>query len=71
MAELMGRPEQAISEIVNAKKRVTPQTAIQLGHVFGTSALFWANIEVSYRVAMAIREETIGREVDQLDEAQA
>jgi len=40
LAHIMDRPEQTISQIVNAKKRVTPETALQLhnvlSHVIGS-----------------------------------
>jgi len=57
LAKLMGRPEQAVSEIVNAKKRITPETAVQLGEAFGTSALFWANLETRYRMDLLAEYE--------------
>jgi len=53
LAHIMGRPEQTISEIVNAKKRITPDTALQLAAVFGTSAEIWLNMEASYQLYQA------------------
>jgi HTH-type transcriptional regulator/antitoxin HigA len=53
LAEVLGRPLQAINEIVNKSKQVTPETAIQLAHAFGTSPEFWANLEALYRVRLA------------------
>jgi HTH-type transcriptional regulator/antitoxin HigA len=50
LAEIMGRPEQAISEIINGKKQITPETAIELGQAFGTSAEFWINLETGYQL---------------------
>jgi HTH-type transcriptional regulator/antitoxin HigA len=55
LAEVLGRPLQAINEIVNKSKQVTPETAVQLGQAFGTSAEFWANLEALYRVRLAQR----------------
>lgn len=52
LARLMDRPEQAISEIVNAKKRITPETALGLEQVLGVSALFWLNMETAYRLGL-------------------
>jgi HTH-type transcriptional regulator / antitoxin HigA len=53
LAEVLGRPLQAINEIVNKSKQVTPETAVQLGEAFGNSAEFWANLEALYRVRLA------------------
>ena len=55
LAEIMGRPESKISSIVRGTKRITPETAIALGEVFGTSAEVW--IESSYRLRQAQRAE--------------
>ena len=51
LAEVLGRPLQAVNEILNASKQITPDTAVQLGQAFGTTAEFWANLEALYRVA--------------------
>lgn len=55
MAEVLGRPLQAVNEILNASKQITPDTAVQLGQAFGTTAEFWANLEALYRVRLARR----------------
>lgn len=56
LAAIMGRPVQTVNEIVNGKKRITPQTAQELARAFGTSAEFWMNLEASYRLALAKSE---------------
>lgn len=53
LAEVLGRPLQAVNEIVNASKHITPETAVQLSQAFGTSPEFWANLEAHYRVRIA------------------
>jgi len=50
LAHIMDRPEQTISQIVNAKKRVTPETALQLAAAFGTSAELWMKLEANYEL---------------------
>jgi HTH-type transcriptional regulator/antitoxin HigA len=59
LAEVLGRPLQAINEIVNKSKQVTPETAVQLGQAFGTSAEFWANLEALYRVRLAKKSAAV------------
>ncbi len=53
LAAAMGRPEQAISEIIRGKKGITPETALQLSNVFGASAEFWMNLQTTYALTMA------------------
>ncbi|HKM53589.1 MAG TPA: HigA family addiction module antitoxin [Isosphaeraceae bacterium] len=53
LAEIIGRPVQAISAIVNGRRGVTPETAVALGAAFGTSPDFWLNLESAYRLDKA------------------
>lgn len=53
LAEIMGRPPQAISEIVRGAKQITPETALELAQAFGTSAEIWTNLEANYRLQLA------------------
>lgn len=55
LAEVIGRPLQAVNEILNGSKKITPDTAVQLGHAFRTGAEFWANLEALYRVRLAMQ----------------
>ncbi len=56
LAEFMGRPLRSINEIINGKKGITAETAIQLGNAFGTSAEYWINLESAYRLHIARRQ---------------
>ena len=51
LAEIIGRPRKAISEIVLGKRRVTAKTAIALADAFGTSAEYWMNLETAYQLS--------------------
>ncbi|NOZ79260.1 MAG: HigA family addiction module antidote protein, partial [Acidobacteria bacterium] len=53
LARIMGRPAQVISEIVSAKKQITPETALGLAAAFGTSAEMWLTMEAAYRLRLA------------------
>ena len=55
LAQRLGRPEQAISEIIRGKKRVTSETALELEKVLGISAETWTTLE-SHAALMAARE---------------
>ncbi|HEX8220005.1 MAG TPA: HigA family addiction module antitoxin [Chloroflexia bacterium] len=53
LAEILGRPQQAISEIVGGEKQITPETAIQFGQAFDTSPEFWMNLETNYQLFLS------------------
>jgi HTH-type transcriptional regulator/antitoxin HigA len=58
LAERTGRPEQAISGIINGRKSITHDTALELEKVLGVAADFWANLESSYQLTKArLREK--------------
>ena len=57
LAARLGRPAQAINEIIKAKKAITPHTAIGLGKVLGISAQFWISLEADYRMALEMNRE--------------
>jgi HTH-type transcriptional regulator / antitoxin HigA len=64
LAEIMGRPPQAINEIISGIKQVTPETALELSQAFGTSAEFWTNLESNYqlfRARQASQDKPIAR----------
>lgn len=50
LAEIMGRPERVVSELVSGKRSLTAETAQQLGEAFGTSAQVWLNLESAYQL---------------------
>jgi HTH-type transcriptional regulator/antitoxin HigA len=49
-AEIIGRPLQAVSEILNGKKEITTDTAIEFADALGTSPELWLNLQTNYRV---------------------
>ena len=53
LARIMGRPVQTVSEIISAKKQITPETALGLAAAFGTSAEMWLTMEARYRLLLA------------------
>jgi addiction module HigA family antidote len=59
-------PSGRITEILNGKRGVTPDTALRLGRYFGNSPRFWLNLQTAYELAVAEREigDRIAREVE-------
>lgn len=52
-ARILGRPLQAVNEIINGKKRITAETAKEIALAIGTSPEVWLNLENAYRLAIA------------------
>ena len=57
LATRLGRPPQVINEIINAKKAITPETALGLETALGISAGFWINLEADYQLTLARQQE--------------
>jgi addiction module HigA family antidote len=49
-------PSGRITDILNGKRGVSPDTALRLGRFFGNSARFWLNLQTVYELATAERE---------------
>ncbi len=47
-AKAIGRPVQAINEIVNGRKSVTAEMAKLIGLAFGTGPEVWINLQTTY-----------------------
>jgi HTH-type transcriptional regulator/antitoxin HigA len=51
LADILGRPVQAVNEIIKAKRAITADTARGLAEAFGTSAQLWMNLQSAYDLA--------------------
>jgi HTH-type transcriptional regulator / antitoxin HigA len=54
-AEIIDRPIQAVSEILNGKKEITTETACAFADALGTSPDLWLNLQTNYRLHEARR----------------
>ncbi|HEY7044425.1 MAG TPA: HigA family addiction module antitoxin [Nocardioidaceae bacterium] len=50
-AEILGRPTQFVSEIVNGKKEITRESAAQIAAALGTSAELWLGMQDQFLLA--------------------
>ena len=57
LAAKMDRPYQTVNGIINGHKRITAETAIELGAAFGTSAIMWLNLESAYQLYKASQKK--------------
>jgi len=49
-------PSGRITDILNGKRGVSPETALRLGRYFGNGARFWLNLQTNFALAVAERE---------------
>jgi addiction module HigA family antidote len=55
-------PTNRITQILNGQRAVTGDTALRLGHFFGTSPDFWLNLQKLYELRTAEKEAGKGIE---------
>ena len=53
LAQATGLPASRISDLVKARRGITPDSAIRLGKAFGTGTNFWLNLQAHYDVRIA------------------
>jgi addiction module HigA family antidote len=64
LARQLDVPVNRVTAIVNGERGVTADTALRLGHWFGTTPEFWLNLQSLYELRVA-REE-VGERVKKL-----
>ncbi len=53
LARQLEVPTNRITEILNGRRAITGDTALRLGHFFGTSAEFWLNLQTLFELRLA------------------
>ena len=64
LARQMQVPTNRITGILNGQRALTGDTALRLGHFFGTSPAFWLNLQSLYELRLA--EERVGKAIKNL-----
>lgn len=64
LARKIGVPTNRVTQILNGARAVTGDTALRLGHFFGTSAQFWLNLQSLYDLRLA--EQKAGKSIKRL-----
>jgi addiction module HigA family antidote len=62
LAKALGVSQIRISEILNGKRAISPDTALRLSRYFGNSAEFWLGMQASYDLEIA--RDRLGNEID-------
>jgi addiction module HigA family antidote len=61
LARKIGVPTNRVTQILNGTRAITGDTALRLGHFFGTSAQFWLNLQSLYDLRLA--EQKAGKSI--------
>jgi addiction module HigA family antidote len=69
LARQINVPTNRITGILNSRRAITGDTALRLGHWFGTSAEFWLNLQKLYELRLAENEK--GAEIKKLPKRKA
>ena len=69
LARQLRIPTNRITGILNGQRAVTADTALRLGHWFGTSAEFWLGLQKLYELRLAENEK--GAEIKKLPKRKA
>jgi addiction module HigA family antidote len=56
LARQLEVPTNRITGILNGQRAITDDTALRLGHFFGTSPEFWLNLQSLYELRLAERK---------------
>ncbi|MGH9882689.1 MAG: HigA family addiction module antitoxin [Pyrinomonadaceae bacterium] len=64
LARKLEVPTNRITGILNGQRAITGDTALRLGHFFGTSPEFWLNLQSLYELRLA--EEKVGKSIRML-----
>ena len=56
LARQLKVPTNRVTGILNGQRAITGDTALRLGHFFGTSPQFWLNLQSLYELRLAERK---------------
>jgi antitoxin HigA-1 len=58
-------PPRRINEIVHGKRRITADTALRLARYFGTTDLFWVNLQNRYD--LEVERDALGESLERIE----
>jgi addiction module HigA family antidote len=64
LARKIAVPTNRVTQILNGTRAITGDTALRLGHFFGTSPQFWLNLQSLYELRLA--EKKAGKSITAL-----
>ena len=69
LARRLRVPPNRLTAILNGRRTITADTALRLGHFFGTSPQFWLNLQTIYDLRIA--EQKSGKAIQRLPKLRA
>jgi len=69
LARQLRIPTNRVTGILNEERGITADTALRLGHWFGTSAEMWLNMQKLYELRLA--EQEVGAKIKKLPKRKA
>jgi len=70
-ADRLGVARPSLSQLVNERKRVSPQMALRLGRFFGNGAELWVNMQARYDLWEVEHDRQALREADRVEPVSA
>ncbi|TWF76438.1 addiction module HigA family antidote [Pseudonocardia hierapolitana] len=64
VAVAIGVPPRRINEIVHGKRRISADTALRLARYFGTTDLFWVNLQSRYD--LEVERDALGSALERI-----
>src|SRR6202165_5299154 len=64
LARNIGVPTNRVTQILNGRRAITGDTALRLGHFFGSSGQFWLNLQSLYELRLA--QAKVGKAIKSL-----
>ena len=61
LARQINVPANRVTQIIHGRRGITGDTALRLGHWFGSSAQFWLNLQSAYDIRLA--QDKAGNEI--------
>jgi addiction module HigA family antidote len=65
LARRIGVPSQRINQIINQKRGITPDTALRLSRLLGTTPGFWLNLQLRWDLFHAMHSRG-AREIERI-----
>jgi len=59
LAQKLGWTRARLNELINGKRAITADSALDLSRVLGTSAKLWMNLQATYDLDKALRRKKI------------
>lgn len=66
LAEWMGVPRRRVNEILRGRRAVSPDSAVRLSKVFGTTPEYWLNLQMRLELWEVMHDPRLKREYAKL-----